>query len=348
MASIRVRGGWLALLLSAALAVAGCGGSDSDGKGEVGANVTSMAVFGDSLSDLGTYQVGQAAAVGGGRFTTNPGRLWVEYVADYYGVTVSKNRAGGFGVPFTVLGGTGYAEGGARVALRPGVSCPDGASGCTLPGQATRPIMEQVAAHIAASGGALSNKQLVLMLGGNNDMLVQATAVNTAGGSATAVAAAQQAMGVAGGTLGTAARSLITAGAGKVVILTPFDIAASPAGAAGTDASRGLLQGLMLAFNQGLQTAVAGQSNIVVVSTTDFQYDVRANPAAYGMVNVTSPACNVAILPGQSSLFCSAATLVATNAQNNYMFADGLHPTAGTHAQFGNYVVQRIGAAVPR
>jgi len=346
MASIRMRGAWLALLLSAALAVAGCGG-DSDGKGQVGANVTSMAVFGDSLSDLGTYQVGQVAAAGGGRFTTNPARLWVEYVADYYGVTVSKNRAGGFGVPFTVLGGTGYAEGGARVALRPGVSCPDGPSGCALPGQATRPITEQIAAHIAASGGALSNKQLVLMLAGNNDMLAQATAVNLAGGTAAAVAAAQQAMGVAGGTLGNAARSLITAGAGKVVILTPFDIAASPAGAAGTDASRGLLQGLMLAFNQGLQTVVGGQANIVVVSTTDFQYDVRANPAAYGMVNVTSPACNLALVQG-TSLLCSAATLVATNAQNNYMFADALHPTAGTHAQFGNYVIGRIAAAVPR
>ena len=93
---------------------------------------------------------------------------------------------------------------------------------------------------------------------------------------------------------------------------------------------------------------MTGQPNIVVVSSSDFQYDMRANPAAYGMVNVTSPACNLAVLPGQSSLFCSAATLVAPNAQNNFMFADGLHPAGNTHAHFGNYVIQRIGAAVPR
>ena len=346
MASIRVRGAWLALF--AALAVAGCG-DNSDGKGEVGQNVTSIAVFGDSLSDLGTYQVGQVAAAGGGRFTTNPARLWVEYVADYYGVTVSKNRVGGFGVPITVLGGTGYAEGGARVALQPGINCaPDGAGGCTIAGALTRPITQQIAAHVAASGGTLSNRQLALILAGNNDMLVQASAVSAAGGTPASIAAAQTAMGVAGATLGTAARSLITAGAGKVVIVTPFDLAAAPLGLSGTDTTRGLFQGLMLAFNQQLQGAVTGQANIVVVSANDFQYDMRANPAAYGMVNVSAPACNIAVLPSQSSLFCSAATLVAPNAQNNFMFADAVHPTAGAHARFGNYVIQRIGAAVPR
>ncbi len=115
---------------------------------------------------------------GGGRFSTNPAKFWVEYVADYYGVTVSKNRVGGFGVPITVLGGTGYAEGGARVALQPGINCaPDGAGGCTLAGALTRPVTQQIAAHLAASGGTLSNRQLALILAGNNDMLIQAAGV---------------------------------------------------------------------------------------------------------------------------------------------------------------------------
>jgi phospholipase/lecithinase/hemolysin len=346
MASIRVRGAWLALF--AALAVAGCG-DNSDGKGEVGQNVTSMAVFGDSLSDLGTYQVGPVAAAGGGRFSTNPAKFWVEYVADYYGVTVSKNRVGGFGVPITVLGGTGYAEGGARVALQPGINCaPDGAGGCTLAGALTRPVTQQIAAHLAASGGTLSSRQLVLILAGNNDMLVQASAVAAAGGTPASVTAAQTAMGVAGATLATAARSLITAGAGKVVVLTPFDVVATPLGSASSVTSQGLFQGLLLAFNQQLQGGLAGVPNVVVVSSGDFQYDMRANPAAYGMVNVTSPACNLAVLPGQSSLFCSAATLVSAGASNNYMFADALHPAAGAQAHFGNYVIGRIAAAVPR
>jgi len=37
-----------------------------------------MVVFGDSLSDVGTYQVGFIAQVGGGKFTTNPGPVWAE------------------------------------------------------------------------------------------------------------------------------------------------------------------------------------------------------------------------------------------------------------------------------
>jgi len=35
--------------------------------------VRQVVVFGDSLSDVGTYKVGPVAQVGGGRFTTNPG-----------------------------------------------------------------------------------------------------------------------------------------------------------------------------------------------------------------------------------------------------------------------------------
>jgi phospholipase/lecithinase/hemolysin len=346
MASIRVRGAWIALF--AALAVVGCGGDD-DGKGQVGANVNSIAVFGDSLSDLGTYQVGQVAAVGGGRFSTNPAKFWVEYVADYYGTSVTRNRTGGFGVPVTVLGGTGYAEGGARVALQPGINCfPDGAGGCTLQGALTRPVTQQMAAHVAASGGSISGKQLILVLAGHNDMLVQAQAVSAAGGTPAAVAAAQTAMGVAGATLATAIKSLMAAGATKVAVVTPFDFAQTPFGASAGATTQALFQGLMLAFNGQLQAGLAGVSGVVVVPSTDFQYDMRANPAKYGMTNVTSPGCNVAVLPGQSSLFCSAATLVAPNAQNTFMFADGFHPAAGAQAHFGAYLVGRIGAAVPR
>lgn len=347
MASIRARGAAVALL--SALLLAACGGGSEDGKGQVGANVTSVAVFGDSLSDLGTYQVGQVAAAGGGRFSTNPAKFWVEYVAEYYGTTVTRNRTGGFGVPVTVLGGTGYAEGGARVALQPGINCvPDGAGGCTIQAALTRPITQQVAAHIAASGGTINSKQLILMLAGNNDMLVQAQAVAAAGGTPAAQAAAQTAMGVAGATLAATARSLVTAGATKVVVLTPFDLAESPLGAAQGASSRALFQALLLAFNSQLQANLVGATGITVVSSTDFQYDMRANPAKYGISNVTAPACNLGVLPGQSSLFCSAATLVAANAQNTFMFADAVHPTAGAHAQFGNFVIGRIGAAIPR
>ncbi len=67
--------------------------------------------FGDSLSDSGHFrpaliQVAGPSAAIVGRFTTNPGLVWGEYLADYYGTNaVSDNQ-----------GGTNYAVGGARVA----------------------------------------------------------------------------------------------------------------------------------------------------------------------------------------------------------------------------------------
>src|SRR3954470_162024 len=75
-------------------------------------------VFGDSLSDAGTFRpfllsVGLPASVvaGMGRFTTNPGPVWSELVASHYGVNPAPSNAGG----------TIFAQGGARVALTPGV-----------------------------------------------------------------------------------------------------------------------------------------------------------------------------------------------------------------------------------
>ena len=74
---------------------------------------TGVIVFGDSLSDAGAYRpgltalVGAQAAAGLGRFTTNPGPVWAELIAQTYG---------GNAAPFNA-GGTNYAQGGMRVAL---------------------------------------------------------------------------------------------------------------------------------------------------------------------------------------------------------------------------------------
>lgn len=331
-------------IVATALLVASCGGDD-----DTSANIQSMAVFGDSLSDLGTYQVAAVAPTGGGRFTTGGNtRLWVEYLADYYGVTVSRNRTGGFGSPITVLGGTGYAEGGSRVALQPGINCvPDGMGGCTLQAALTRPITQQVSAHLAAVGGRIPATQLVVIFAGANDIFFQAGTVQAAGGTPAAIAAAQAALVTAGGTLATTARSLVTAGANQVLVLTVPDMGYTVQGQSSTQA-RDLFSGLTLAFNSALTGALAGASNIAVVPTSDFFLDALANPARYGFVNTSQPACNIGVLPGGSSLFCSSATLVAAGAQNNYLFADTVHPTAGGHQQFASYVVERLPAAYRR
>jgi phospholipase/lecithinase/hemolysin len=338
---------WTAAAASALL-LAAC---DSGDDGFTG-NVKSVAVFGDSLSDLGTYQVGPVAAAGGGRFTTNPGKVWVEHVAEYYGTTVARNRTGGYGSPPAVSGGTGYAEGGARVAEQPGIGCnTDGAGGCLLTGALTRPVTQQVTAHLAANGGRVPSGQLVLVLAGANDMFFQAGRVSA---GASTVAQAQAAMAGVGTALSNEIKKLTAAGANRVVVLSAFDIARTPltnalvADPAARVQQQSLFVALALAFNNALSGGLAGAAGVTYVASSDFQIEVAANPARYGFVNTTLPACNIAVLPGNSSLFCSPATLSAPNANANFLYADAVHPTVGAHKQFADFVISRIANVIPR
>ena len=75
--------------------------------------------FGDSLTDAGFFQpllvqnYGSSASILG-RFTTNPGLVWSEYLADYYGTNA---QSASYATGATPRAGTGdnYAVGGARV-----------------------------------------------------------------------------------------------------------------------------------------------------------------------------------------------------------------------------------------
>ena len=77
--------------------------------------------------------------------------------------------------------------------------------------------------------------------------------------------------------------------------------------------------------------------------------EVIANPASFGLINVTTPAC----IPA-SALNCTAATLVAANPGQTFAFADGVHPTPAGHqiiadyaADDGNYQAVTVGVRMP-
>src|SRR5215469_5105587 len=99
-------------------ACGGGGGSSSSGSSASpppgGVNLQTVS-FGDSLSDVGTFAP-IAGAVGGGRFTTNPGQVWTQLVAQYYGDTLRAAFTIGFDHQLSPQGGFGYAEGGSTVA----------------------------------------------------------------------------------------------------------------------------------------------------------------------------------------------------------------------------------------
>lgn len=78
--------------------IAACGGGGDDNNSTPPGGVKLQIVsFGDSLSDVGTYAPVAAANFGGGRFTTNPGQVWVQNVAQYYGDTLTPAMTGGLG-----------------------------------------------------------------------------------------------------------------------------------------------------------------------------------------------------------------------------------------------------------
>lgn len=109
-------------------------------------------VFGDSISDSGVYA--DKAPEGAGRFTTNPDPVWVEHIANGYGLSLSSSAAGGLN----------FAEGGARVSTPR-----DGA-----PGDLTRtPITEQVAGFLGRQSFAAED--LVIIQGGGNDVFATQT-----------------------------------------------------------------------------------------------------------------------------------------------------------------------------
>src|SRR5215210_7766412 len=73
------------------------------------AQFTNVYFFGDSLTDAGSFK--PVLPPGTGLFTTNPGPMWTQVLAERYGLTSTPANQGG----------NDYAEGGARVALNPGV-----------------------------------------------------------------------------------------------------------------------------------------------------------------------------------------------------------------------------------
>jgi outer membrane lipase/esterase len=274
--------------------------------------------FGDSLTDSGHFRPVLIQVVGPngaliGRFTTNPGLVWSEYLADYYGTDATSDNQGG----------TNYAVGGGRVGVDTA-----GALGAQ-PSLAT-----QVGAYLAANGGHADANALYSVWGGANDMFAvqadpsQAQAI--IGGAVTAE------VGIVG--------ALDAAGAQYVLVPNLPDLGLTPASRAG--GALGMAQGTALAtaYNDALFGALASQDLAVIpVDTFHFLQEVVANPALYGFSNVTTPGCST-LVQGGSSLFCSPASYVAADVASSYLFADSVHPTTTAQAMISQLAVSMIEA----
>ena len=109
--------------------------------------------FGDSLSDVGTYAP-FASTLGGGRFTTNPGQVWTQLVATYYGDTLIAAQTGGYSVPVVNNpNGYGYGQGGALVTNPQGNGwAPNGTAALTVP------VATQLQNYLSGHGNFRNNQ----------------------------------------------------------------------------------------------------------------------------------------------------------------------------------------------
>jgi len=194
----------LAVLTAAALTACGGGTSPDGGRQTTRVAFTNQVSFGDSLSDVGTYRVGAVAAAGGGKFTINGdstaknedlnGKIWLEFMAAQLKLPapcaaqtgLQGNAALGFNVPISNHANCfNYAQGGSRVTnpIGPG----NAATGSPI-GEMTVPMVTQIQNHLTKVGGKFTGTELVTVLSGGNDVLMQLAAVTQAGTSAGAQA----------------------------------------------------------------------------------------------------------------------------------------------------------------
>jgi outer membrane lipase/esterase len=272
--------------------------------------------FGDSLTDAGFFRPLLPASVRPvtGQFTTNPGFVWSQYLADYYGTTAGPNGNG--------QTGTNYAAGGARVGINT-----TGALG-PIPSLAT-----QMTNHLAAYGGRADSRALYTVWGGANDLF----AITNAGADPTTTIASAVAAEV--GIVGT----LRNAGAQYILVATVPDLGVTPAFRALGATAQAQGTALTTSYNNALFGGLASNGlRVIPLDTFNLLREIAANPNAYGFTNITGTACQPQITA--NSLTCNPTSYVTPDAPNTYLFADGVHPTSRAHQILSQYAVSVLEA----
>lgn len=363
---------WMAVPCAAAALVACGGGSDSNDE----VRYVSMVNFGDSLSDVGSYKVGTVAALGGGMYNVNSAtaKNWTHLLAAQAGLSapcpyqtgLDGSAAQGFSVPVTNnTACKSYAQGGARVTnpVGPGNKALGGAN--AILGQLTVPLVTQVATHLSVSGGRFSGTELVTVMAGGNDAIIQ-TGTYTAtvgaaaqsGGAAAAASAAPTAATAAATAMATAGTELaalinnqiVGNGAKYVVVVNLPNLSQTPYGAlyeAGLPGTKTVIDTMVKAYNSALAAGLANNNRVRLVDAYTTSTDQVANPAKYGISVANAPACNLTSPSPNalgSSLVCTTSNLNPGDT-SKYLFADQVHPTPYGYELLAQSVAQVMKSA---
>lgn len=257
-------------------------------------------IFGDSLSDTGNNAIllgidaGQVIT-GNDYVPTNP------YASGRYsnGEIWTSGFAAAIGAPglASLSGGNIYAYGSARTR--------------TVAAEGQPPLRAQVSTFLGAVGGVADSGALYVVAGGGNNARDTLEAV--AGGAPLLRTVLGNARSYAQDVKIMVGR-LKAAGAQQIVVWNTPDIAVAPSVRFfGSEAV--FLAGVVTkAMNKALADTLAGETGVTVFDTFALFDRVVANPADYGLDNVTDA--------------CGA---IAGCDPSKYLFWDGVHPTSAGH-----------------
>jgi outer membrane lipase/esterase len=380
--NMKLRPGLAALV--AALALAACGGGDSspeytstvsfgDSLSDVGTyKVGTVAAVGG-----GKFTVNSSTAQTWTEILASTAGTAAPCAAQ---TGLLPNIPGFTGAPVTnVPGCRNYAQGSSRVSLP---HAPNSASLQAAPfsqvniGLMAVPIATQMSTHLANVGGAYTGKELVTVMAGGNDLFMNLGGVSSAaaggpaavggalaagwspavqaavaGGGAAATSAAVNAAVAGMGQAGAQLASLVTGqvlgkGARFVVVVNLPDVSQSPYALSRDESTRALINNLVTTFNSQLQAGLSGATGVVLVDAYAQGRRQTANPAQFGIANVTTPACSTTSpnnpLQG-SSLGCTPASTVTADT-SGFLYADSVHPTPLSHRLLANYVTAQLRA----
>ena len=294
----------------------------------------SVVVFGDSLSDSGNIaqfykpiaQTYGFEIPAGTSFTTNPDPIWAEIVAQTFGASGTNSLADG----------TNYSWGGACV--NPNGPCEED----SVPG-----TEQQINQHL--SGGNADPDALYMIWGGVNDISA------VAGDNPSDPQGALDGVLEAAGAYVDQIQSLQDAGARYVVVLNLPDAGKTVnAQRAGAGAAAGL-SALVSDYNEALDTGLSSlEHGIVPVNIFALMDEMIKNPGDYGFTNTDGIACTPGSNPlrpngGLESIVCGptdSGYLSPPDTDQNYLFADGSHPSGAVHAAVASMVISTLTAPV--
>lgn len=273
----------------------------------------SVVIFGDSLSDSGNNALllgtdpGQVVTgnayvpvlpYAGGTYSN--GAVWATSFAAGLGLEALPSRAGG----------TDFAYGGAVTG------------GAGLPPS----LRTQVDQYLATNPSGVADTLFVIAGGGNN---ARDALDRVAGGARPAVTALLTSRRYAN-DVGAMVDQLQALGAQHIVVWNTPDLGLVPAVTSQGGSAASFASQLTQQMNDALGLRLAGEAGVEVFDVYALLGTVVANPAAYGLVNVTDA--------------CGAVP--ACNAQG-WLFWDGIHPTARGHDILAQGMLGLVAMPVP-